>query len=114
VTPNAGTEARRYSGVEKHYEIIVLAGTGPPVVEVTGELDLTSEADLGTALAEARQRGAQVVIDLRDASFIDARTVDVLYTAHQTGTDLAVRGAHGMPRRVLEVVGASAWIDLMD
>jgi anti-anti-sigma factor len=97
----------------KPYEIVVRAPEGTPVIEVSGELDAAAEPDLATALARARRLGARVVIDLRETRFIDARTVDALFAAHAGGAAVAVRGAHGIPRRVLEVTEAFAWMDVV-
>ena len=99
---------------DKPYEITVRVVGGSTVVAMSGELDITAEADLEHAFAEARRHGASVVVDLRETQFFDASTVDVLFREHLAGTTLAAEGAHGEPRRVLEIVDAPVWMDVAD
>ena len=90
------------------------------VVSVTGELDMASAAALYRAVDRAQDRG-QIVVDLRDLTFIDSTGIRALievYSAGQNGhsTVSFIRGqAH--VQRVLQMAGVEgllAWVELPD
>ena len=56
----------------------------PPVIKADGDLDMAAVADLRDALAKTIiQRRKLVVMDLRDATFIDSMTIGALVAAHR-------------------------------
>ena len=86
-------------------------GTGPVVI-ATGELDLAVKDDLREVLTELT--GA-VTVDLTAVTFVDSSVIGVLVGAHnrlmKDGGTLRLRGPQDMPRRALEIVGLTDWID---
>jgi stage II sporulation protein AA (anti-sigma F factor antagonist) len=83
-------------------------GGGGVVIGVTGELDAQSGAQLRTLLAQAFDRGPdEVVVDLREVSFIDSVGLSVLVTAHNRGESqgvpFSVRSPSAPCRRVFEI-----------
>jgi anti-anti-sigma factor len=84
---------------------------GQVVVEVAGEVDVLTAGRLREALGDAvRVAGAgPVIVDLSRLDFLDSTGVQALidgyHTAMVAGGTLTVRGAHGIPARVLRVVG---------
>ena len=51
-------------------------------LKVAGELDLAASEDLRAALAELRDGGVDVTIDLASVTFIDSTALAVLVHAH--------------------------------
>ena len=83
----------------------------PPVLKLVGELDIANQRAVRCALAVLGELpGADAVIDLSEATFLDASTVGALRAAHDRGMSLYVRGAHGLSSRVLEISGATRWM----
>jgi anti-sigma B factor antagonist len=79
------------------------------LVRVTGELDLYTAPQLDNELEGIiRDGAAHVVVDLRDAPFLDSSGLGVLLgAAHRLGKDgLVLTGLGPEPRRVLELTGA--------
>ena len=76
-----------------------------PVVHLTGEFDLSNRPALERHL-QALQHGDRrvVVIDLGAATFIDVTIIDTLVLAYRNGLDIIIRGASGVPRRVLHLL----------
>lgn len=79
------------------------------VVRPCGELDLSTVADLQDALSEACGSGLDVVVDLSDVDFVDARTLGVLVAASQRlaagGCPLSIVGTSREVRRVFQLTG---------
>jgi anti-anti-sigma factor len=74
-----------------------------PVIFLTGEFDLSTAPALGQALELLRDDHRRtVVVDLTATKFIDSSIINVLVAAYGNGLDFIIRGASGMPRRVLE------------
>jgi anti-sigma B factor antagonist len=90
---------------------------GPEVVvNVAGELDAQSGAQLRTLLAQAFDgEPAGVVVDLRAVEFIDSVGLSVLVTAHNRGQSQAipftVRAPSAACRRVFEI---TRLVDVLD
>ena len=57
------------------------APAAAPVVRFPGEIDLTTIEKFRTAIREAEAEGGDVVIDLRDATFIDSTGISALIGA---------------------------------
>lgn len=89
---------------------------GRSVIRVRGEHDLSTLDDVAAAAASAIAGGAgDVIIDLRDASFIDASTIGVMVRAHMllraSGRDITIRSPSPQTRLVIDVCGESGRID---
>jgi anti-anti-sigma factor len=84
---------------------------GTARVVVSGEIDMAVTAALSASvLGVLRADGVRLVeVELSAVGFIDACGVGALLAArndaHGQGKSLVVRGARGMPRRVLEMTG---------
>jgi anti-anti-sigma factor len=81
---------------------------GATVVHVDGELDILTAPKLGAQLDGIVRKGSgDVVLDLRDAVFIDSAGLHILLTAHRRLTRasrrLAVICVEGPVRRVIEL-----------
>jgi anti-anti-sigma factor len=79
------------------------------VVCVDGDVDLDTAPLLEQALILAINDGPRTCLDLRRVEFFSAAGVHVLLTAHRhatrLGRSLALRGVHGITKRVLVIVG---------
>ena len=80
------------------------------LVKVGGELDLTPAATLDARIEDLLADGVnQIVIDLREAQFIDSQGVRILVKyelrSRRDGFDLGVIPAAGQVRRVFETMG---------
>ncbi|MFH8787490.1 STAS domain-containing protein [Streptomyces roseoverticillatus] len=92
---------------------------GAIIIELHGELDILAEQELGPRVDALTERGrADIVIDLRRVSFLDASGLRLLIRARHRmlcrgGRLRLVRGA---PRvsRVMRVSGVDAAFDIMD
>src|SRR3954453_20767694 len=84
-------------------------------VAISGEVDLLSAGELDwwlrRVIAESRCR--TIVLDLGGVEFLAARGVSVLLAAkgaaEETGRDLQVTNAQGLPARVLRLLGLESW-----
>lgn len=80
----------------------------PLIMRLSGELDMTSAADVRNALAAAQERARNLVIDLSELSFCDCRGVSIfteLYeVAESRGTGLRLAGPSGLVRRVFDLL----------
>jgi anti-anti-sigma factor len=79
-------------------------------VVLAGELDLSTEADLGRwlSLAVLDHPGMDLEVDLYDVGFLDSTGIRSLLTAHRVATEhgraFHLTGARGTVREVLEIV----------
>jgi anti-anti-sigma factor len=78
------------------------------VIHVDGELDILTAPQLGAQLDEVvRKRSGAVVLDLRDAVFIDSAGLHILLSAHrrltQAARPLTVICGPGPVMRVIEL-----------
>jgi anti-anti-sigma factor len=90
---------------------------GVHLIELTGELDLSSVGELEAALAAVH--GAQVCLDLTELEFIDSTGLAAIIRAHQAigaaGGALTVVAAGGsVVRRTLETSGLMALLSVVD
>ena len=69
------------------------------VVALVGEHDTYSSARLENELTVLLDEGQGIVVDLRDASFIDSTTLGVLLVAHQHAEQSSVGFALVLPDR---------------
>jgi anti-anti-sigma factor len=93
---------------------VTAVDTSPPRLEVAGELDLDTAAQLG-ARVRGHADGGALVVDLREVSFMDSRGLLALLDAQQLlrahGGDLVLGEVSRPVRKVLELT--QAW-DLFD
>jgi anti-sigma B factor antagonist len=88
-------------------------------LQISGDLDFLSAREL-TQVVEAIQFDGRrhLVLDLTGLVFCDAGGVAALLRAHRSvsgaGGQLLVRGASGLPRRVLAITGADRLLHLDD
>jgi anti-sigma B factor antagonist len=66
---------------------VVREGTGPPVVALSGDLDIATAPSLRAELSEVNARGGDVVVDLRGLRFIDSTGLGVLVAARRDASD---------------------------
>jgi anti-sigma B factor antagonist len=90
---------------------------GAVYIYARGELDFASAATLSSALEATRPDGPRrVVLDLTGLTFCDAGGVTALLRAHRAlrdgGGHLLIRGASGLPRRVLALTGVDGSLNL--
>ena len=80
----------------------------PVVVHLEGELDLEAVGDVVHELSAAAKLSDDVVIDLRDVTFIDSNGVGVLAHAVRGGATLSVQDAPPHVQRVIQLTGLLA------
>ncbi len=95
------------------------AGPKVVVVEVVGELDLAAVARVRETLHDALSvRPEQLVVDLRDCSFIDASALAMLLDVHRracrSGGALTLRACSPRVLRLLSLTGLRRVFDLED
>ena len=85
----------------------------PPVLRVTGDIDIGSAPALTEAVAEVDQRSPEgpVVFDLAQVPFIDSSGLTVLVNTMNAGHPVIIRNASDIVRRVIQATGLG---DLMD
>jgi anti-sigma B factor antagonist len=97
-------------------EIRSSRGGGRLTLALAGELDFDSSDELVHRLARGVHAGAQIVIDLRELTFIDVAGVDTLRRcarwASDDGWTLTLAGAPPHVRRVLRLAGAESVLPL--
>ena len=82
------------------------AGRGVIRVEVTGEIDMTTAADLAAALRQAVDtRPDRLEVDLSGVTFLGCAGLDALRTAQRSTPALVVTAAPRAARRLLAIAG---------
>jgi anti-sigma B factor antagonist len=89
------------------------------VVLVRGELDLATAPALEQAVTEGLDAGGEVVVDLRELTFMDSTGLRVLVRAHASVGDekrfLIVRPPAGGPiAKILAIAGVESELDIID
>jgi anti-sigma B factor antagonist len=81
----------------------------PPVLQLAGEIDISTADQLRAALVEALSTNPKAVIDMADVTFFDAAGIRVVLqaAANQDGAGPLTLIASARVLRVLEVVGLS-------
>jgi anti-anti-sigma factor len=87
------------------------------VVELSGELDISSAASVESRLMELEQRApGQLYLDLRKVSFIDSTGLSMIINAdgraRKDGRRLTIVSGDGVPRRILRTVGLEDRLDV--
>lgn len=80
-------------------------GAEPVVVRLDGEIDLETAEYVCDRIAIASRFGDDIVIDLRDVTFIDSTGIGVLAHAVRKGADLDLRGAAPQVERAIGMSG---------
>ena len=89
-------------------------------LNLSGELDLATVAELEEALTTRLAAGEHVVVDLRGLAFMDSSGVRALVTAHQSAKDngrslVIVRAPPGNEvDRVIDVSGIATALGMVD
>ena len=84
---------------------------GVTLVEITGEHDLSTSADLTSSLDRLIAAAQPIVVDLSAATFIDSSTLGAILDARRraldagVGFELAQHGGAQAVARVLEITG---------
>ena len=87
---------------------------GPrPLIEISGELDL-SNADTLAGCLDAFEPGDSVIVELSNLHYIDSRGLATLAQACGRGIEITCRGARGSVRTVLEICGMSTVVTIED
>jgi anti-anti-sigma factor len=85
---------------------------------LTGELDLAARAHFASALVGAQVDSDRVLLDLDALTLIDCASLFVVFTAarrsHREEAVLILLNPRGQVRRVLDLVGAPAGVDVLD
>ena len=90
---------------------------GTAVVSLQGELDLYNAQAVRTALADAADDAARVVVDMADVTFVDSTAMGLLIEARARLQDRAafVLAAPGLEtRRALQVSGLDRHFTIAD
>ena len=88
------------------------------LVRAHGEIDLSTVADLDSALAQIQEDGhTHVLLDLRDVTFIDSVGLGVLLSARRraqrgVGEFAVVAEPHGVVQTAFELAGLSATLSV--
>jgi anti-anti-sigma factor len=93
---------------EPRFHLRVEEREGRRWVVVLGDLDLEAGARVEPALADARERGAETVVDLRGVELLDSSRLRVLLEASlrvREGAPPVYVLARGQPRRLIALTG---------
>jgi len=89
--------------------VVVRQRPGMVLITLTGEFDMAGEDRFTEALAALDDRPAEIIIDLRDLEFIDARGVALILEqrrrANEIGRAVGVVLGDGLPRRLFDLLG---------
>lgn len=100
------------------FDVRVLDRGEATVLVFAGDLDMTAVPEAGDAIERAQARNGTVAIDLRALRFIDSSGLRVILEAQRraSGADarLLVAPGEGSVRRVFELSGVAALLDLVD
>ena len=98
------------------FELAVDADEARVTFTPRGELDLATAPELeDKVLGAIREAGRQVVLDLRELSFMDSSGVRVLVSAHGAGSFVVVRPSRDSEvDRIIEISGIEGALDMVD
>ena len=87
------------------------------LVELSGELDISSAASVESRLLELEEHApARLILDLRRVSFIDSTGLSMIINAdgraRKGGRRLTIVSGDGVPRRILRTVGLEERLDV--
>ena len=102
----------------EEFSIAARAGDGRTVLTVRGELDLATAPELEEQIDEALDGGREVVLDLRELTFMDSTGLRALaqanWRAEECGVTLAIIRGSPQIERVLEISGLGTLLPLVD
>ena len=86
---------------------------GVTVAEITGEVDISNVESVGRVLTQVSNQASGLVVDLREATYLDSSAISLLHDLASRLTQRSQRltivcGAQSLPRRVLTVTGLDA------
>ena len=82
------------------------APDGGLIVTVSGELDITNVDELDSVVAPALERKPQrLVVDVHDLQFADSSAIALLVQWAGAATEIELRDAPALLRRVVETMG---------
>jgi anti-sigma B factor antagonist len=81
------------------------ADYNPVVVRLEGEIDIGAVENVVHELARAATISDDIIIDLKDVTFIDSTGIGLLAQALNKGATLAIDDAPEHVRRVIELAG---------
>jgi anti-anti-sigma factor len=88
------------------------------IVAVTGDVDLATVDVLRAQLTSALQRGAKVVLDLRNVSFMDtqglAAVIEAEKSSSESGTRFIVVRAPATVHRLFDMIGLTDRLTVVD
>ena len=95
---------------EEQLRIATRRGADRLILELQGELDMASSAELQSALAQANNKeSSTVVLDLRGVSFLDSTGLKAIFKARkavrQRGQQFAVTPGSAQVQRLLSLTG---------
>jgi anti-sigma B factor antagonist len=88
------------------------------LVELTGELDISSASSVESRLMEVEQREPErLILDLRRVNFIDSTGLSMIINADgrakKAGRRFTIVSGEGVPRRILHTVGLEDRLDVL-
>lgn len=109
----------REGGVEQDFHVEALADSTPPVITVSGEIDVATAPQLREALHGVIARGeATVVLDLLGVTFLDSTALGVLVGAlkrcRELGGELHVVVADPRIVKIFEITGLTSVFSIAD
>ena len=89
--------------VPVEFHVVVDAAADPPVVTLSGEVDLATVAAFRDALSEALETARdEIVVDLARVTFMGSTGIRELVRIHDAVRRIELRAAPGIVRRALE------------
>lgn len=91
---------------------------GVPIVEITGEIDMSNAARLKEVLTQLPNQALGLVVDLRQTTFIDSSGISLLHDLATRMTDRSQRlvivcDSQSLPLRVLKLAGVDTRIPVL-
>ena len=94
---------------DAHIEVLCTFEDVTPILQVVGDIDLSTSPTLREAIHKATaDRSGQVVFDLGEVTFMDSSGLAVLLEVAAKGTDVLLRSPSDTVRRVIETTGLSS------
>jgi anti-sigma B factor antagonist len=100
------------------FDLQITQKAGTAVLSLSGELDLGCVERLGKALAEITLQAEQVIVDMREVTFMDSSALRVLLRlwseSRKNGFSLAIVRPRPEVQKVFEVTGADKALPMID
>ena len=104
------TTAVYIPSVVRAARVVVGVDGDVPLVVMIGEFDMSTTGDLRDALNAVSGGHESIIVDLTDTTFLDSTAVSTLAMAAGRNR-LRIRGAAGVPRRILEATGVIKFME---